>query len=69
MPNNQYLDVMMTHNALGKTVTPMFEIDVFQVGFDELCQIIDRASTQTNAQVVLLIKPFTVLAQELRADA
>ena len=59
---------MMTHNALVETVT-MFEIDVFQVGFNQLCQTIDGASAQTNAQVVLLIKPFTVLAQELRADA
>jgi len=43
----------MIHNALGEIVTPTFEIDIFQSGFDQLCQAIDEAAARTKAQVVL----------------
>jgi transposase len=43
----------MLHNALGEIVTPTFEIDVFQTGFEQLCQAIKDASQRIGAQVVL----------------
>jgi transposase len=49
---HKYFHVVMTHNALGEIVTMPFEIDIFQAGFDRLCQAIDEAVARTNAQVV-----------------
>ena len=51
---HKYFHVVMMHNALGEIVTPTFEIDIFQTGFDQLCQAIDAAVARTHAQVVLL---------------
>jgi transposase len=51
---HKYFHVVMIHNALGEIVMPTFEIDIFQTGFDCLCQAIDRAVTQTNAKIVLV---------------
>ena len=51
---HKYFHVVMIHNALGEIVTMTFEIDIFQVGFDRLCQAIDEAVARTNAQVVLV---------------
>jgi transposase len=50
---HKYFHVVMIHNALGEIVTMTFETDIFQTGFDQLCQAIDEATTRTNAQVVL----------------
>jgi transposase len=44
----------MIHNGLGEIVTPTFEIDIFQSGFDQLCQAMDQARSRTNAQLVLI---------------
>ncbi len=41
--------VVIIHNALGEIVTPTFEIDVFQTGYEQLCQAVAR----TDAKVVL----------------
>src|SRR3990172_3454572 len=49
---SKYFHVVMIHNALGEIVTPTFEIDMFQTGFDRLCRAIDEAAAQTQAQVV-----------------
>ncbi len=49
---SKYFHVVMIHNALGEIVTPTFEIDMFQTGFDQLCRAIDGAAAQTQAQVV-----------------
>jgi transposase len=51
---HKYFHVVMLHNALGEIVTPTFEIDIFQTGFDKLCQTIDEATARIKAQVVLL---------------
>ncbi len=51
---HKYFHVVMIHNALGEIVTATFEIDIFQTGFDQLCQAIDDAVTRTKAQVVLV---------------
>lgn len=51
---SKYFHVVMIHNGLGEIVTPTFEIDIFQSGFDQLCQVIDQASFRTNAQLVLI---------------
>jgi transposase len=50
---HKYFHVVIIHNALGEIVTPTFEIDIFQSGFDRLCQAVDEAIARTNAQVVL----------------
>jgi transposase len=50
---HKYFHVVMIHNALGEIVTPTFEIDIFQTGFDRLCQTVDEAIARTTAQVVL----------------
>jgi transposase len=51
---HKYFHVVMMHNALGEIVMPPFEIDIFQAGFDRLCQAIDATVARTNAQVVLV---------------
>jgi len=51
---HKYFHVVMLHNALGEIVTPTFEIDIFQSGFELLCRAIDEAIVQTNARVVLI---------------
>jgi transposase len=51
---HKYFHVVMIHNALGEIVTMPFEIDIFQAGFDRLCQAIDEAVARTKAQVVLV---------------
>lgn len=51
---HKYFHLVMIHNALGEIVTPTFEIDIFQTGFDRLCQAMDEALAHTHAQLVLL---------------
>jgi transposase len=51
---SKYFHVVMIHNALGDIVTPVFEIDILQTGFDRLCQAIDEAVSRTGSQLVLL---------------
>jgi transposase len=50
---HKYFHVVMIHNALGEIVTPTFEIDIFQTGFEQLCQATDEAIVRTKARVVL----------------
>jgi transposase len=50
---HKYFHVVMLHNGLGEMVTPTFEIDIFQSGFELLCQAVDEAIVRTEAQVVL----------------
>ena len=51
---SKYFHVVMIHNGLGEIVKPAFEIDFYQSGFDQLCQAIDQAKAETQAQVVLV---------------
>jgi len=51
---SKYFHVAMIHNALGEIVTPTFEVDIFQSGFDQLCGAIDAAVARTQAQKVLV---------------
>jgi transposase len=51
---HKYFHVLMIHNALGEIVTSTFEIDIYQTGFDQLCQAIDEAVARTDAKVVLV---------------
>lgn len=51
---SKYFHVVMIHNGLGEIVTPTFEIDIYQSGFDQLCRAIEQAKTRTQAQVVLV---------------
>ena len=51
---HKYFHVVIIHNALGEIVTPTFEIDIFQTGFERLCQTIDQTIAQTEAKVVLV---------------
>lgn len=68
---HKYFHVVIIHNALGEIVTPTFEIDIFQIGYDQLCQAIDDAVARTDAQVILTgMEPsshyFENLARHLR---
>jgi transposase len=68
---HKYFHVVMIHNALGEIVTPTFEIDIFQTGFDRLCQVVDEAVAQTGTRVILTgMEPtshyFENLARHLR---
>jgi len=72
LDTHKYFHVVIIHDALGEIVTPRFEIDIFQSGFDRLCCEIDRAVACTEAQVVLVgMEPsshyFENLARHLRA--
>jgi transposase len=51
---SKYFHVAMIHNGLGEIVTPTFEVDIYQSGFDQLCQAIEQAKVRTSAQVVLI---------------
>jgi transposase len=51
---HKYFHVVMIHNALGEIVTPTFELDIFQTGFDQLCQAIHEAVVRTEAKVILV---------------
>lgn len=51
---SKYFHVAMIHNALGEIVTPPFEVDIFQSGFERLCRAIDQAKARTRAQLVLV---------------
>ena len=68
---HKYFHVVMIHNALGEIVTPTFEIDIFQTGFEQLCRTVDEAIQQTETQVILTgMEPtshyFENLARHLR---
>ena len=51
---SKYFHVAMIHNGLGEIVKAPFEVDIYQNGFDQLCQAIDQAKVHTQAQVVLV---------------
>lgn len=51
---SKYFHVVMIHNGLGEIVTPTFDINIYQSGFDQLCQAIERAKAGTQAPVVLV---------------
>ena len=68
---HKYFHVVIIHNALGEIVTPTFEIDIFQTGYEQLCQAVDEAIVRTDAKVVLTgMEPsshyFENLARHLR---
>jgi len=68
---HKYFHMVIMHNALGEIVTPAFEIDIFQTGFDRLCQVVDETVVQTGTQLVLTgMEPtshyFENLARHLR---
>lgn len=68
----KYFHVVMIHNALGEIITPTFEIDIFQTGFDALSAAIDDARARTRAKVILTgMEPtghyFENLARQLQA--
>jgi transposase len=50
---HKYFHMVIIHNALGEIVTPSFEIDIFQTGFEQLCQAVDEAVVRTGARVIL----------------
>ena len=54
MDISKYFHVAMIHNGLGEIVIQPFEVDIYQSGFDQLCQAIDQAKAHTQAQVVLV---------------
>ena len=71
---SKYFHVVMIHNGLGEIVVPTFDIDIYQSGFEQLGQAIERAKTSTQAQVVLVgMEPtshyFENLAQHLLQQA
>lgn len=46
--------VVLIHNGLGEVIRPSFTIDIFQSGFDQLCQAVEQAVVEVDAQVVLV---------------
>jgi transposase len=48
----KYFHIAMIHNGLGEIITPMFEVDMFQSGFEQLCREIETAQARTKAQSV-----------------
>jgi transposase len=51
---SKYFHVAMIHNGLGEIVIQPFDVDIYQSGFDQLCQAIAQARARTQAQVVLV---------------
>jgi transposase len=71
---SKYFHVVMIHNGLGEVLTPTFEIDIFQHGFEQLSQAIEQARLRTQARVVLVgMEPtshyFENLARHLLASS
>ena len=71
---SKYFHVAMIHNGLGEIVTRPFDVDIYQSGFDQLCEMIAQARAQTQAQVVLVgMEPtghyFENLARQLVAHS
>ncbi len=71
---SKYFHVVMIHNGLGEVVTPTFEIDIFQRGFERLSLAIEQARSRTKARVVLVgMEPtshyFENLARHLLASS
>jgi transposase len=54
MDISKYFHVAMIHNSLGEIITPPFEVDIYQSGLDQLCQKIEAARLQAQAQVILV---------------
>ena len=52
---SKYFHVAMIHNGLGEIVTQPFEVDIYQSGFDQLCQAIAQARARTQAQLALVM--------------
>jgi transposase len=48
----KYFHVAMIHNGLGEIITPMFEVDMFQSGFELLCREVETAKARTKAHLV-----------------
>lgn len=42
----------MMHNSLGEIVTPPFEIDIYQSGFEQLYRVTHETQARTQSQVV-----------------
>lgn len=51
---SKYFHVAMIHNGLGEIVLRPFDVGIYRADFDQLCQVIERAKAQTQAQVVLV---------------
>ncbi len=51
---SKYSHVAMIHSGVGEIATSTFEVDIYQSGFDQLCQAIGQAKRRTQAQVVLV---------------
>lgn len=69
---SKYFHLVMIHNGLGEIELPSFEIDIFRTGFEQLCQAMEQAIQQSQAQVVLVgMEPtshyFENLARHLQA--
>jgi len=46
--------LVLLHNKLGEIVMPRFDIDIFQSGYEQLCQAIETAVSDNNIQLILI---------------
>jgi transposase len=51
---HKYYHQVMIHNDYGEILVPSFRIDVFQSGFDRLCEVIEEAVAEHDIQVLFI---------------
>jgi transposase len=63
---------VLIHNGLGEVIRPSFTVDIFQHGFDQLCEAVEEARVEVQARLVLVgMEPtghyYENLARQLQA--
>lgn len=51
---HKYYHQVMIHNDLGEILVPSFRVDIFQSGYEHLCQVIDRTVAAHDVQVLFV---------------
>lgn len=51
---HKYYHMILVHDGYGRVLMPSFSVDIFQSGFAQLCQVIDRAVAGADAEVLLI---------------
>jgi len=51
---HKYYHLILIHDGYGRVLMPSFSVDIFQSGFAQLCQVIDQAVAQADAEVLLI---------------
>ena len=51
---HKYYHLVLIHDGYGRILMPSFSVDIFQIGFAQLCEAIDQVVVQADAKVLLI---------------